>query len=117
MMFKSYISKLCMLAVACSVPLMAMEELEKVPLSQSEWESLKSRVRNFEESAMAELVDVIAESRCPGSLEEQVAMLKIAAGMGNKRAQSRLVDCYRNGTGVRANMNMAQAWDQVRCSY
>ena len=116
-MINSFISKLCMVAMVCALPLMAMDAPEANYLSQGEWESLKSRVRNFEENAMAELVDVIAESRCPGSLEEQVAMLKIAAGMGNKRAQARLVDCYRNGNGVRANINMAQAWEHVRRSY
>lgn len=123
-MYKAFIFKLCMIGMVGVLPTMGAdfdsplmsieEEMPKGILTQSDWESLMSRVRNFEESAMTELVEVIAESRCPGTPEEQVAMLKIAAGLGNKQAQARLAACYRNGNGVRENRNMAQAWEQSR---
>lgn len=82
-------------------------------LSTEEWRELMNRVRNFEEAAYDELLAVVEQNRSPGKHEEFVAMLKIAAGCGHKRAQYFLEYCYKNGIGVRRNSDMGADWQVI----
>ena len=86
-------------------------------LSQEDWQKLMSRIRNYEESAMTELMDIVNSKRCPGTAEELVSMLKIAAGMGEKRAQTLLAECYRLGIGTRRNSDQSSNWEFIYNQY
>lgn len=86
-------------------------------LSQEDWQKLMSRIRNYEESAMTELMDIVNSKRCPGTAEELVSMLKIAAGMGEKRAQTLLAECYRLGIGTRRNSDLSANWEFIYNQY
>lgn len=82
-------------------------------ISQDEWQKIIKRVRSYDENAAKELMDIVVNKRCPGTAEELVAMLKIAAGMGEKRAQELLAACYQQGVGVRDNANSASTWRYI----
>lgn len=102
-------------------PLMAnAEEADTTPqtdesgkISQGDWQKLMNKVRNYDDAAITELMDIVNTKRCPGTAEELVAMLKIAAGMGEKRAQTLLAECYRLGVGTRRNDKMSTAWEII----
>ncbi len=83
-------------------------------LSTEEWHALMNRVRNFEEAAYDDLLVVVEQNRCPGRTEEFVAMLKIAAGCGHKRAQYYLEYCYKEGIGVQRNADKGYDWKVIR---
>ena len=83
-------------------------------LSTEEWHALMNRVRNFEDAAYDDLLAVVEQNRCPGRAEEFVAMLKIAAGCGHKRAQYFLEYCYKSGIGVQRNSDKGYDWKLIR---
>ena len=89
------------------------ENAKDSKLATNEWQQLMTRIRNQEEAAFTELMNVVNERRCPGTAEELTSMLKIAAGMGNKQAQYLLAECYRRGVGVRQNSKIASAWERL----
>lgn len=82
-------------------------------ISQDEWQQIIKRVRSYDENAVKELMDIVVSKRCPGTAEELVAMLKIAAGMGDKRAQDLLSSCYLQGIGVRDNSETSRSWRYI----
>lgn len=71
------------------------------------------RVRSFDEAAITQMMDIIVSKRCPGTAEELVAMLKLAAGMGEKRAQELLSACYQQGVGVRESSDFSRNWRYI----
>lgn len=107
---------LSLTALLCILPICSASEeqgnVEKI--SSENWVQLMARVRSYEEPAITELMDIVLSGRCPGTAEELIAMLKIAAGLGDSRAQELLADCYREGIGVRQNKNHANAWNNTR---
>ena len=115
-MYSSLISKIGIIAAAlCTLPLYAAEDAPAADgkISAGDWDFLMRRVRNHEEQAFNDLMDVINTKRCPGTPEELTSMLKIAAGHGNKKAQYLLAECYRRGIGVRPNEKMAEVWERI----
>lgn len=117
-MKKTFIATLLLAPLCCGHLIWASEEPTEEPtkdtkLTTNEWQQLMTRIRNQEEAAFTEFMNIVNERRCPGTAEELTAMLKIAAGMGNKQAQYLLAECYRRGVGVRQNSKVATAWEHL----
>ncbi len=117
----SFFLPIILASALCATPLIAQESSDEPTqhnkISEGDWQTLMHRIRNYDENALTELMDIVESRRCPGTPEELVSMLKIAAGMGEKRAQNLLAECYRQGVGVRENSKMASGWELIYHRY
>lgn len=100
------------------LPTTAGEEPEAQPqsvakISLAEWQKIMGQARTYDDAAITLMMDIIVSKRCPGTAEELSAMLKIAAGMGEKRAQDLLSSCYKEGIGVRKDNDKSRSWNYI----
>ncbi len=116
-----FLTVLMLATLACYLPGTALgsaeEDSQHNKISMGDWQKLMTRIRIYDEAAITELMDIVNAKRCPGTAEELIAMLKIAAGMGEKRAQYLLAACYREGVGVRENGKIANVWEIIYNHY